>query len=130
MENIGVILVGHGSKEPYNKNAIKYFAEKLKDKYSFVKFAFIQINKPSLKDVLKEAIASGIDKIVVQPVFLTRGTHVNQDIPKILGLPIGVKSGTIALSEKKISIVIGEPLGMDDRIVDIISDRIKEALTY
>ncbi|MEM3433494.1 MAG: sirohydrochlorin nickelochelatase [Candidatus Methanomethyliaceae archaeon] len=128
MNKFGVVLVGHGSKEPYNKSAIEYFAKKLGKKYPIVRYSFVQINEPPLQTVLEEMAGSGVDRVIVQPVFLTRGVHVDQDIPKILGLPKGSKTGTLIFGKKRIAVVLSEPIGEDDRIADILSDRIAEAL--
>ncbi|MDH5811282.1 MAG: sirohydrochlorin nickelochelatase [Candidatus Methanomethylicaceae archaeon] len=128
MNKFGVVLVGHGSKEPYNKSAIEYFAKKIRKKYPLVRYSFVQINEPPLQTVLEEMAESGVDRVIVQPVFLTRGVHVDQDIPKILGLPKGSKTGTLIFGKKRIAVVLSEPIGEDDRIADILSDRIAEAL--
>lgn len=127
-KKIGVILVGHGSKERYNMDAIKYFAVKLKPKYPYVGYAFIQINGPSLKEALSEAVGAGVDEIVIQPVFLTRGVHVDQDIPKIIGIPSGARSSEMEFGTKRVRVLLSDPIGPDDRILDILSDRIREAL--
>lgn len=124
----GILLVGHGSKEPYNKEAIKHFAEKLKAEYGYVGYAFIQINEPALASALEDASKLGLDELVVQPVFLTRGIHVDCDIPELLGLPKCSTSGTIVVADRQIKIRYGRPLDKDDRIIEIIKDRIREAL--
>ncbi|MCS7097488.1 MAG: sirohydrochlorin nickelochelatase [Candidatus Methanomethyliaceae archaeon] len=124
----GIILVGHGSREPYNKDVITYFANRLKEKYEYVGYAFMQINTPSIKDALLEAVNKGVKEIVVQPVFLTRGIHVDYDIPEILNMPPGVKKAILEYSGKKIRVFLGEPIGRDDRLLEILIDRIEEAL--
>lgn len=128
MKGIGIILVGHGSKESHNKEVVEHFAEKLKSRYPYVRCAFVQINEPSLKESLMEAVKSGIKKIVVQPVFLTRGVHVDYDLPRILGLAPGERSGILEILDEKVEVVISEPMGKDDRIVEVLVDRIEEAL--
>ncbi|MCS7103715.1 MAG: sirohydrochlorin nickelochelatase [Candidatus Korarchaeum sp.] len=125
---IGVILVGHGSSKHYNSEVVKYFADKLRNRYPYVDYAFIQINKPSLNEALLKAVSSGIESLVIQPVFLTRGAHVDHDIPRILGLSDGAKKGKIELMGRSVNLIISEPIGMDDRLVEILSDRIEEAL--
>ncbi|MCQ5362966.1 MAG: sirohydrochlorin nickelochelatase [Candidatus Methanomethylicia archaeon] len=127
-QKIGVILVGHGSREPYNKEAIRHFAERLKGEYEFVDYAFMEFSKPSIHDALEVAAKSGVDILVVQPVFLTRGVHTDSDIPDLLGIPRGSKSCKIKISGKEILIKYGEPLGKDDRILEIIKTRIRESL--
>jgi sirohydrochlorin cobaltochelatase len=127
-KRIGVILVGHGSNEKYNKELIEYYTEKLRNSYDYVTYAFIQINEPLLNNVLSEVLKKDLDEIIVQPVFLARGAHVDYDIPKILGLSKGEKIKIINSGNKKVKIIYSNPIGKDDRIVDILHDRIKESL--
>ncbi|MEM2125244.1 MAG: sirohydrochlorin nickelochelatase [Candidatus Methanosuratincola sp.] len=126
-KKIGVILVGHGSRAHYNKDAIEYFAERLKGDYQFVGHAFMEMSKPSINEALETAEKSGIDELIIQPVFLTRGIHVDVDIPKLLGITPGSKSGKIVVSGREIMIKYGSPLGKDERILEILRDRIDAA---
>ncbi|MEN3006746.1 MAG: sirohydrochlorin nickelochelatase [Candidatus Methanosuratincola petrocarbonis] len=126
-KKVGLMLVGHGSREPYNKDAIQYFADRLKSKYPYVGYAFMENSVPSIREALEDASRSGIDELIVQPVFLTRGVHIDFDIPELLGIPRGSRSGIVTVSGKEITIKYGRPLGKDDRILEILVDRIKEA---
>ncbi|MDI9643696.1 MAG: CbiX/SirB N-terminal domain-containing protein [Candidatus Verstraetearchaeota archaeon] len=126
-KNVGVLLVGHGSKEPYNREAVRCFAESLRGEYGYVGYAFIQIDQPNILSALEDASRSGVDELVVQPVFLTRGIHVDRDIPELLGLPADSRSGAIMAGGREIKVFYGMPLGTDDRILEIIKDRIREA---
>lgn len=126
-KKVGVMLVGHGSREPYNKDAIQYFADRLEGKYPYIGYAFMENSEPSVREALEDASRSGIDELIVQPVFLTRGVHIDFDIPELLGIPRGSRNGIITVSGKEITIKYGRPLGKDDRILEILVDRIKEA---
>ncbi len=123
----GIILVGHGSKEPYNKETIEFYASKLKSRYDFVSSAFMQINDPSIPTVMQRAIDAGMEKIIVVPVFLARGIHIDQDIPEELGLKPGTKKRTLKAKDKEVLLVYAEPIGKDPRLIDILSDVISSA---
>lgn len=116
-----LVLVGHGSNMADNKNNVIAFCDMIKKKgiYSLVEVAFLQKNEPSLHDVLNKLMLNGIGKIVVLPVFLAKGVHTQKDIPKVIEQ---------ATSEKNVDIVYAEPLGVDERIVEILLDRAGEAL--
>uniref|UniRef100_A0A7C3F1P2 Sirohydrochlorin nickelochelatase n=1 Tax=Candidatus Methanomethylicus mesodigestus TaxID=1867258 RepID=A0A7C3F1P2_9CREN len=126
-QKTGVILVGHGSREPYNKETIRYFAERLMGDYGFVGYAFMEMSDPSIPEVLDAAAKSGVEELIIQPVFMTRGVHIDVDIPSILGIPNGSRSGKIRVSGREILVKYGAPLGKDERILDILKDRIAEA---
>jgi len=125
---IGVVLVGHGSREPYHKGVISYLTKQLKKEYEFVGCAFMQINKPSIPEALEAAAEAGVEELIVQPVFLTRGVHTELDIPELLNLPRGSRLGTIELKGRKILIKYGKPIDKDDRLLEILKDRIREAM--
>lgn len=124
---VGVILVGHGSKEPYNKETLEFFAALLKDKYHFVASAFMQINSPNIPETIRRAIEAGAERIVVMPIFLSRGIHTDYDIPEMLGLEKGERKKIIKVDGREITLVYGEPLGKDPRLLDVILDRIVAA---
>ncbi len=123
-ENISgtaLVLVGHGSNLPDNKQNITVFCDMLKkrDIYPLVEVSFLQKNDPSLLEILNKLIIDGIERIIVLPVFLAKGVHTQQDIPKVIEK---------ATNGKKVEIVYAEPLGVDERIADILLDRASEAL--
>lgn len=123
----GIVLVGHGSKEQYNKETIEFFASKLKSRYDFVAAAFMQINDPPIPKVIQNAIDAGMEKIIVVPFFLARGVHIDQDIPEELGLKSGAKKKTLKGKNGEVLLVYAEPIGKDPRLIDIITDIISTA---
>jgi sirohydrochlorin cobaltochelatase len=127
-KKVGVILVGHGSIERYNKELVEYCAEKLRAYYNYVACAFIRINEPLLSDALSNALKEDLDEIVIQPVFLARGAHTDYDVPRMLGLSEGKRTKVVDLGSKKVKIIYGNTIGKDDRVVEALRDRIEEAL--
>jgi sirohydrochlorin cobaltochelatase len=125
-QKIGVILVGHGSNEPHHKEVVIYLAKRLREEYDSVRYAFMEVCRPSIPEALEATVKSGIEKIIVQPVFLTRGKHTEYDIPRILGLPRGSRGGRVELLGRRVWIKYGKPIGKDERLLEIIRDRIRE----
>ncbi|AAM01643.1 sirohydrochlorin nickelochelatase [Methanopyrus kandleri] len=139
---VAVVLVGHGSRLPYSRQVVEKIAEYVEEMGDFetVEVGFMELCEPTVQEAVKKAAESGVDKIVVVPVFLAHGVHTKRDIPKMLGLepewdddeddhdhhhhhhrdytPVDVDA----------EIVYAEPLGADPRIAEIVIDRIKEAL--
>ena len=120
MDKIALVLVGHGSVLPHNKEMIETFSGMMKERggYDIVEHAFIQINEPLLDDVLMGLADNGIKKVVLSPVFLAKGVHTTSDITK-----------AIKRAQDKTGIKIGyaDPLGADPRIADILLERAKDA---
>ncbi len=138
-----LVLVGHGSRLPYSKELLVKLAEKIKEKNLFpiVEIGLMEFNEPTIPQAVKKAIERGAKKIIVVPVFLAHGIHTTRDIPRLLGL-IEDDNGhheeehhhghhhhhhhheheKLEIPED-VEIIYREPIGADDRIVDIIIDR-------
>jgi sirohydrochlorin cobaltochelatase len=104
MSKKGMLLVGHGSTMPYNKELIESTAKMIAAQTPefVVKCGFMNINKPSIKESLAEFSKENIDALVVVPLFLAKGVHIEKDIPGEIGLPEGTKKGTFGLNGKTI----------------------------
>ena len=135
-------MVGHGSRLPYSKELLVTLAEKIKEKNIFpiVEVGLMEFNEPTIPQAIKNAIEQGAKKIIVVPVFLAHGIHTKKDIPRLLGLI--EDNGEEHHHEHEhhhhhhhhheheklevpedVEIIYREPIGADDRIVDIIIDR-------
>ncbi len=154
---VAVVLVGHGSRLPYNREVVEKIAEYVEEMGDFetVEVGFMEFSKPSIPEAVRRAAESGADKIVVVPVFLAHGVHTKRDIPRMLGLEPdweedeggdeghhhdhghdhdhdhdhhGHDHRDHEPVEVDAEIIYTEPIGADRRIAEIILDRIEEAL--
>ena len=126
-ENLAVVLIGHGSTLPYNKEVLDELGKRMEKRglYRAVKVAFMQLNPPSIEEVLRNFAQEGIKNIVAQPVFLAAGAHTTDDIPGKLKEAF---EGAWEALGRDIRIIYGKPIGVDERIVDILVDRVNEAV--
>jgi sirohydrochlorin cobaltochelatase len=131
MERKGMLLVGHGSKLPYNKELVESTSKIVQDRHPeyIVKCAFMNMNSPSIKESLNEFKSEKIDAIVVVPLFLAKGVHILQDIPGLIGLPEGTQKGTFTMNGKVIPLVYAEPIGSDPLLADLMAKNAKNALS-
>jgi sirohydrochlorin cobalto/nickelchelatase len=132
MSKKGMLLVGHGSKMPYNQELVEKTAAFIKAKNTdfIVKCGFMNMNQPSIKDSLEAFRKEPIDVLVVVPLFLAKGVHIEKDIPGEIGLAEGVKKGTFALNGKSIPLVYAEPIGSDPLLADLMVKNATAALTH
>lgn len=123
-----MLLVGHGSKLPYNQELVEKTASLIKEKNRdfIVKCGFMNINTPSIKDSLSEFKKEEIDVLVVVPLFLAKGVHIEKDIPGEIGLPEGAKKGSFTLNGKTVPLVYADPIGSDPLLADLM---VKNATT-
>jgi sirohydrochlorin ferrochelatase len=127
---IGVVILGHGSRASIDEanQVLITLVERLKEKVSleqvnidFLAPAFMnpESQRPNLKQAVVEMVLVGAEKIIIAPVFLSNGIHIQKDIPAEI----------IRLKEKyRVEIKMAPHLGADPRISDIIMERIKEVI--
>lgn len=126
-ENIAVVLIGHGSKLPYNKEVLEEFGRRIEMRGMFrvVRVAFMQLNSPSIEETLRSLAKEGMKNIVALPVFLADGAHTTEDIPEKLKVAFG---GAWEEIGRDVKLTYAKPIGVDERVVDILLDRVKEAI--
>ncbi len=127
--NTGILVLGHGSTLPYNKELVETLSKMIADQGDVVvRTAFLNMNKPVLKQGLESFAGTGVDRIVALPIFLAHGVHTMEDIPKELDLNEDKKAVT-EIDGKSVEIIYAEPLGADACIAKLAYKRAEEALS-
>lgn len=113
-----VIYIAHGSRRDSANAKFVEFIEKAmgRSKTNIQEYAFLEHAEPSLFHAIESAVQQGARKITVVPVFLLPGVHANQDVPELIERARKLNP--------EISFFYGEPLGCDERMVAILSDRL------
>jgi sirohydrochlorin ferrochelatase len=118
----GIAIFGHGSRVETANQAIRDFTEELARRGGFplVEASFLELGEPDLPEAVRRLVERGATRIVVIPYFLTLGTHLQRDLPRIVAeledIYIGVK------------IVMTPPMEGHPALVQVILDRAKDAL--
>ncbi|MDO5823504.1 sirohydrochlorin nickelochelatase [Methanobrevibacter sp.] len=144
--NVGVILVSHGSTLPFAQEVFTEIKEKFINKSGFTtEVGYMKVSEPTISgavEVLKEEV-DDLNKIIALPVFLAPGIHTNIDIPQLLGLePLEVdprcpdgnypKDHYLSIAgdvDFDGEIELLNSIGPRDELLDIIDKRINEALS-
>ena len=125
-EKASCIVIGHGSKLPYNKEVIIENAKRLKEMgLPDVRYAFNELNEPSIEEVLDQAIADGAEEIIALPLFISEGDHLKNDIPPKIHLMDGIREGTFRHSGRMIDVKYAEPVGKDPRLTELFAAKIR-----
>ena len=126
-----MLLVGHGSTMPYNQELVEKTAALIRAQNTdfIVKCGFMNMNKPSIKESLTEFRLEPIDVLVVVPLFLAKGVHIEKDIPGEIGLPEGSKKGSFVLNGRTIPLVYADPIGSDPLLADLMIKNATKALS-
>ena len=126
--NTGVLVLGHGSSLPFNKEVVNAVAEMIGkcNENVVVKIAFLNIENPTLHERLKSSEGTGVNRIVALPLFLAPGVHTTKDIPRVLGIKEGDNRTMIQIGGADVELVYAEPLGADPCIAGML-DYLKNA---
>ncbi len=117
-----MLLVGHGSKLPYNKELVEetaHLIQRMSQEF-VVKCGFMSINEPSVEASLEDFRSEDIDLIVVVPLFLAKGVHILKDIPALLGLEPGRNRGSFLLNGRSIPLYYADPIGQDPLLAELM----------
>lgn len=127
----GMLLVGHGSTMPYNKELVENTASLIKSQTTdfIVKTGFMNLNTPTIRESLNDFKHEPIDALVVVPLFLAKGVHIEKDIPGEIGLPEGTKKGWFTLNGRSVPLVYADPIGSDPLLADLMVKNAAKALT-
>jgi sirohydrochlorin cobaltochelatase len=119
------MVIGHGSRLPYNKNTIIYQAEELtKMGYENVRYAFNEFDEPQVEEVFDEMIQQGIDEMIVLPLFISLGVHLRHDIPGKIRIGDGAAEGVFRHNGRNVMVRYAAPVGSDQRLTDMIAAKI------
>jgi sirohydrochlorin cobaltochelatase len=115
---------------PYNKELVEKTADMIRaqDNGFIVKSGFMNMNAPTIKEALEDFRHEQIDTLVVVPLFLAKGVHIEKDIPGEIGLPEGVKKGTFAINGTTIPLVYADPIGSDPLLATLMVKNAQAAL--
>jgi len=130
MSKKGLLLVGHGSSLPYNKQLVEDTARQVsrREPGYLVKCAFMNVNTPTIREALEEFKGEDIDAVIVVPLFLARGVHINKDIPEVLGLAEGSYRGIFQKNGSAIPLVYADPIGSDPLLAELMLKNAARAL--
>jgi sirohydrochlorin cobaltochelatase len=125
-----MLLLGHGSTLPYNKELVEHTARQIAEQHRdfVVKCGFLNMNTPTVEEALSEFRKEKIEALVVVPLFLAKGVHILKDIPALIGFSDGQTKGTFALNGKEIPLVYAEPIGSDPLLATLMVKNAQKAL--
>lgn len=117
-----VLIVAHGSREAETKDTMEAItrmaAARLPE--TLIETAYMEFCHLNIAEGLDSLVAKGADDIRVVPYFLFSGIHIREDIPEELE--------KYRKNHPQIQLSMGRTLGADERLAEILSDRVREAL--
>jgi sirohydrochlorin ferrochelatase len=113
-----VIYIAHGSRRQGANERFIAFINKvmMETKTGIQGYGFLEHAEPSIPEVIEACIQEGASNITVVPILLLPGVHVNEDIP--------AEIEKAKIDYPNISFSYRPPLGSDDILVNILSERL------
>lgn len=119
----GIVVLGHGSRQAVDEanEVLLELASMIKNNMGIqlLENAFMnpKSKRQSLEEAIEKIIKNGAMKIIVAPVFISNGMHMQNDIPAMIEQ---------LKAKYRVEIKCAGHLGADPRIGEIIADRIRE----
>lgn len=116
-----VILLGHGSIREQANAEVRAMWEMMKEQLPELQISgcFVEVAEPTMEQEIDRLATLGMERIVIVPMFLTRGQHLSNGIPRILE--------AMRAKYTNVQIDLTKHLGIDPLLAEIIKNRLKEA---
>jgi sirohydrochlorin ferrochelatase len=113
----GYIVFAHGSSVESANDAVRTVAAEFARRggHSAVEVAFLEGGRPDLTGAVAALAQRGITDVVVIPYFLTLGTHLQRDLPKLVQQALA--------SHTCVKIEVTPPLDGHPALLDALMDR-------
>ena len=117
----GFIVFAHGSRIESANQAVRDIATRMAaSRGDVVEAAFLELGKPDFSGATARLIARGASRIIVIPYFLTLGTHMQRDLPRL--------AQEAARQNGGVEMEITSPLDGHPALLEALLDRASEAL--
>ncbi len=79
------VVFAHGSRVESANQAVRTVAAEMAQRGGYpVEAAFLELGSPNLSEAVGRLVEEGAARIIVIPYFLTLGTHLQRDLPKLV----------------------------------------------
>jgi sirohydrochlorin cobaltochelatase len=112
----GVILFGHGSRDPAWRQPMDAVAARIAARQPDVTVvcAFLELQQPSLEAAADSLVASGVQAVQVLPMFLGVGRHAREDMPLLVQ--------QVKAKHPALKVAVSPSVGEEPRLLDLLAD--------
>jgi sirohydrochlorin cobaltochelatase len=113
-----VVLMAHGTPTPEANMPIYEIAQRLEKRIDIpARVAFMECNEPTIRKAIDDFVQEGYSTTIAIPYFLHLGSHVREDLPKI------IEEAKERHPDK--TILLTEHLGYDPGFAEVIAQRLR-----
>lgn len=111
-----LLIVDHGTRLSEANARLGDFARAVAERRRdwLVAHAHMELGEPDVGTAIDRLVEAGAREIHVHLHFLSSGTHVRETIPELIA--------AARARHETIEITLGDPLGHDERLVDLVVD--------
>jgi len=115
--------MAHGSPLPAANDDVRRVATEIRHRkvFPYVEIGYLDCNEPNIPTALDRCASAGATEVLCVPYFLHSGKHLLRDVPDILE----ERSNRYP----EIDIRMGDYLGHDPILAEVLLDRIHEAFS-
>jgi len=115
-----LLLIAHGSRQPEANADLHHLADGLRGRgYAIVEASFLELAEPSIEEGGNHCVASGAERVVLVPYFLSAGVHVRRDLTEA--------RRRLAERYPEVDFRLAEPLGRHSLLLEVVAARVREA---
>ena len=116
----GFIVFAHGSRIESANQAVRDVAQQMAlSGQHIVEPAFLELGQPDLAGATERLRSRGATRIIVIPYFLTLGTHLQRDLPRLVE--------SVSRAHQNVEMQVTSPLDGHPALVQALLDRASEA---
>jgi sirohydrochlorin ferrochelatase len=117
-----VILIAHGSRRAEANDDVRQVARQLSSRgeYAAVEVAYLELAEPTIPDATQACVATGVQRVLLMPYFLSAGRHVVEDLQR--------HCRELSLAYPNVGFELCPPLGVHPLMLDFVRDRLHERL--
>lgn len=111
----GIILFGHGSRDPLWRGPIDAVAARVTALAPAVPVAcaFLELTEPDLPGAVAALVEQGVDHITIVPMFLGVGRHARADLPPLVE--------ALRARHPGLHVELQRSVGEDPRLIDLLA---------
>jgi sirohydrochlorin ferrochelatase len=117
-----LIALAHGSRDPRSAATVTALVDATKSLRPDLRIerAFLDLAKPNFHTVVDRLVKAGFEEIVVVPLLLVEAFHARVDVPSVIAEATARHPG--------LQIRATEVLGLEARFLEVLDERLREAL--
>ena len=82
-----IVLFAHGARDPRWAEPFQRLKTLVASRHpdGRVELAFLELMQPSLAEAIEALMKEGCEEIRIVPAFMAQGSHLRQDLPRMVG---------------------------------------------